>query len=449
MSLSEQLRQYMEQQGWLSAGGRYLLAVSGGMDSTVLTNLLAHLGLDIGIAHCNFKLRGEDADEDERFVQGLAESFGCPFHHTSFDTTAYAKSQGLSIQMAARELRYRWLEETRETVGYTYIATAHHLNDSIETLLYNLVKGCGIRGLHGIPPQQGRIIRPLLFAEQEAIVHFAEAQSISYREDSSNAEVKYRRNFLRHKVLPLLRELNPSLEQTMADNISRFRETEYLYDQMLRDIAQAAILEQSPRFRLRISALLDHQAALPTLLYELLQPFGFNTAQAQEIALQLSAPNTGRQWESATHRLLIDREEIVVEETADQALDETYVIQAGDNTLSLPDGQLSLSYHEGQATFSNDPNQAILADEALRFPLKLRHWQPGDRFQPLGMDGQHQKLKDFFNNNKVSRFDKTRVWVLEDDSGRIAWLVGYRISHAFRLLPDSKACWVLKFGPYS
>ncbi|NBC07305.1 MAG: tRNA lysidine(34) synthetase TilS [Bacteroidetes bacterium] len=448
MSLSEPMRAYMQQAGWLSPDTRYLLAVSGGLDSCAMAALFAELGLEVGLAHCNFQLRGEAADKDAQFVRDLANALGAPFYLATFDTAAYAKQQGLSVQMAARELRYDWLEGTRRDKGYTYIATAHHLDDSIETLLYNMTQGCGIRGLHGIPSAQGPVIRPLLFAERREIAAYAKQQGLAYREDHTNAETKYRRNFLRHKVIPLLRELNPNFEQTMAANIHRFRETEYLYQQMVRQVAQEAILEQMPRFRLSIPALLKHRPALGSLLYELLQPYGFNTAQVQDIAWALSAPANGQQFFSTDYQLLIDRENIIVEERAESE-EAVYTITPDSTSIRLPEGRLGLHRAEGQPDrFSADPNQAILSAEALEFPLTLRRWQAGDRFQPFGMGGQHQKLQDFFNNNKVSRFDKAKAWVLEDQSGRIAWLVGYRIGHEFRLTPDSKAHWVLKYEPH-
>lgn len=435
----------MRQEGWLAPDTRYLLAVSGGLDSCTMAALFVELGLDIGLAHCNYQLRGQASEEDALFVQQLAERLGCPCYQTAFDTEAYAEKQGISLQMAARELRYQWLEETRATNGYNYLATAHHLNDATETLLYNLVQGCGIRGLHGIPLQQGRVIRPLLFAERQAIAAYAKAHRLDYREDHTNAETKYRRNFLRHRVVPLLRELNPSLEQTMADNLARFRETEYLYGQMVRRIAQEAIIAQAPRFRLRIPVLQAQAPAITSLLYELLQPYGFNTTQAQDIAQALQEPSSGRRFFSPTYQLLIDREEIIVEQD-EPPIDTSYTVEPDTPHLALPDGRLTLSREEGRPErFSDDPNQAILDAEALQFPLTLRRWQPGDRFQPFGMDGRHQKLKDFFNNNKVSRFDKAKAWVLEDRTGRIAWLVGYRIGHAFRLMPDSSAYWVLNY----
>lgn len=447
MSLSEQMRAYMQQAGWLSPDTRYLLAVSGGLDSCTLAALFAELGIKSGVAHCNFRLRGTASEQDAQFVRQLAASLQVPYYQTDFDTEAYAKERGLSIQMAARELRYDWLEKTRQAEGYTYIATAHHLGDSIETLLYNMVQGCGIRGLHGIPLEQGPVIRPLLFAERREIAAYAKEQGVAYREDHTNAETKYRRNFLRHEIIPLLRELNPNFEPTMAANIHRFRETEYLYQQMVRQVAQEAIVEHKPRFRLSIPALLQHQSALGSLLYEFLHPYGFNTAQVQDIAQALSAPASGQQFFSPDYQLLIDREVIVVEERA-AVEEEDITITPATAFIALPDGTLSLRLVEGQpGRFSADPNQAILSAEALEFPLALRRWQAGDRFQPFGMGGQHQKLKDFFNNNKVSRFDKAKAWVLEDGSGRIAWLVGYRIGHEFRLTPDSKAHWVLKYEP--
>jgi len=452
MKLWQEMRAYMTAMGWMGgAPDEYLLAVSGGLDSCVMTALFAEAGLRFSIAHCNFQLRGAQSEEDEQFVRELAADCGCHFYTRRFDTLQQAERSGVSVQMAARRLRYDWLEEIRVQTGARYIAAAHHLNDSAETLLLHLAKGCGLRGLHGIPPQSGAVIRPLLFASRSRLRQYQQQQELDYREDASNQEVKYQRNFLRHRVWPALQSLNPNLEATMAANLQRFQETEYLFDEMLRRISEEALQERGGQLRLSIPVLMDHRPALATLLYEFLgQRCGLSSAQAGHMAQALQGEQVGQWFYTPTHRILLDRAAIIAEPYPTAAHPRSYEIAEGAIGLKLPEGRLELHYLDAsEVVFSQDPKRAVLCAGKLQFPLRLRRWQPGDRFQPLGMGGQHQKLQDFFSNQKFSRLDKERAWVLEDRSGRIAWLVGHRISHEFRWTGDCRAAWVLKYHPQS
>jgi tRNA(Ile)-lysidine synthase len=436
---------YVQAKQLLEAGSRTLLAISGGLDSVVMAQLFKQAGLLFGIAHCNFKLRADDADEDERFVARLAANLGVPFYSAAFDTAQTAREAGISIQMAARQLRYEWLESIRSANGYSHIATAHHLNDSIETLLYNLAKGCGIRGLHGIPPRNGHVIRPLLFATRDEIEQFALEQELAHREDSSNAETKYSRNKIRHQVIPGLKAINPSLESTMAANIERLRAAEYLYDYALSALRSEVLIEESNRIMLIIKDIKRHDLSLIAILYELLSPYGFNASQAGQMAQSLD--HAGASFYAPDYRLLVDRDYLILEKrTAEQGRGDAFLITAEARAVILTEGRLSLSRQPGQpAAWPTDPYEAALDAGALVFPLFLRRWQPGDSFQPLGMGGKHQKVQDFFTNNKVSLFDKERAWILEDAQGRICWLLGYRIDERFCIKADTKAHWVLKY----
>ncbi|MCB0558743.1 MAG: tRNA lysidine(34) synthetase TilS [Lewinellaceae bacterium] len=435
---------FLEKEQLLDTDSRVLLAVSGGVDSVAMGHLFQKAGLSFGVGHCNFQLRGQASDEDERFVLGLAEAWGVPAFSRRFDTETYARETGQSVQLAARMLRYAWLEEVRQENSFTHIATAHHLNDSIETLFFNLTKGCGIRGLHGIPLKNGLIIRPLLFASREQLEQYAGEQNIAYREDVTNRETKYQRNKIRQRVIPVLKEINPSFEPTMAENIDRFRQLEHLLDWAMRHIAQEAILSYGDPFRLSIEELETFDSVLPTVLFEFLHPYGFNSSQVQQLSQSLN--NTGAIFLSPGYRLLVEREEIVVEKTTEKKEIASFHLTPETRDMAVPGGRLNLSYQEGPpTTFPKDSWQTFLDADSLEFPLTLRHWRAGDVFQPLGMEGKHQKLQDFFNNQKVSRFNKEKVWILEDATGRICWVVGHRVDERCKLSPSTRNYWALKF----
>lgn len=421
----------------------YLLAVSGGRDSSVMAHLFAEAGLPFGIAHCNFQLRGEDSEGDARFVAQLAETYGVPFHLAVFDTRAEAAKRSASIQLAARELRYDWLESLRAEQGYGYIATAHHLNDSVETLLHHLARGCGIRGLQGIPLRTGQVVRPLLFAEAEEIAAVQAAEKLPFREDASNAEVDYTRNYIRHRIMPHLLALNPSLLPSMAGNFRRFQEAGYLYEQMAAQVLRQAVIATAPVFQLDSVLLLQYRPALSSLLYEALKGHGLNSSQAVELASAVEEGQSGRLFLTPTHRILTAPgrvEALPLDAGPPPAL--PLSIEQGTAQVVVGDRQISLAYHLGPPpSLAVPPDTALLDATALVFPLRLRLWQAGDAFQPLGMGGQRQKLQDFFSNNKLSGFDKQQQWLLEDAKGRIAWVVGRRISHEHRIRPGTSAYW--------
>ncbi len=435
---------FIRKEQLLQPGSRVLLAVSGGVDSVVMAHLFLQAGWRFGIAHCNFKLRGRESDEDERFVQALANAWKVPFFSVSFDTIQAARQPGVSVQMAARELRYQWLEDIRREKGYDYTATAHHLNDSIETAFYNLVKGCGIRGLHGIPLRSGQVVRPLLFACRADIEAYAAAHYLGFRQDASNAEDKYHRNKIRLRALPALRGINPALEETMAANLERFKEAEYLYEQALKMLRRGLVKEARGRLLISVGGLKQHEPAIATILYEWLSPLGFNAAQARQMAQSLE--NTGATFYAPPYRLLVDREYLAIEKMPEEEGTVEYRLEEKNQDMELPGGRFSMRRHSGRVVlFSTDASEAALDAGALEFPLRLRRWREGDVFQPLGMGGRHQKVQDFFTNNKVSRFDKEQAWILEDGQGRICWLVGYRIDDRFAIKPGTAAYWVLKY----
>ncbi len=437
-------QQYIQQEQLFQAQQPILLSVSGGMDSVVLCHLFQKAELNFGIAHCNFQLRSKDSDQDAIFVKKLATVWDVPFFSTTFATRKIASQRKISIQMAARDLRYEWLERIRSQEKYDYIATAHHLNDSIETVLFNFTKGCGIRGLHGILPKVNRIIRPLLFAAKAEIEAYAKAENITFRHDASNDSDKYERNKLRHHLIPVLQQLNTNFEQTAAQTIDHLRQAEYLYDFALSTLRKKYLKQTGGKIIIELTALQAHPAAR-TILYEWLRPFGFHQNQITQL-LESVKRQAGGLFFSDTHELLVDRNQLIVQPVTQEARIEHF-LPTPTSRLSLKNGILYLKGEVDLPTaFVEDENVVYLDFGKLVFPLKLRRWQPGDVFQPLGMQGKHQKLQDFFTNQKLSRFDKEKVWLLES-AGEICWIVGHRLDERFKVTDQTQSCLHIQWQP--
>lgn len=430
---------------WFNPEHRILLAVSGGIDSVVMSHLFARAGYRFGIGHCNFQLRGKDSDEDQQFVAALARQLSVPFYSTSFDTTELASRHQQSIQMEARALRYDWLEKVRNQEEYDWIATAHQLEDSIETLLYNFAKGCGIHGLQGIPERNGQIIRPLLFATKAEIIAFQTGNNIAYREDHSNASDKYARNKIRHHIIPVLQSLNPQFIPTAGDNIQRLQDAAALMNETVEQLKQQFVQEKKGQISIQRKGL-HELPALKTLLYEWLKPYGFNSSQVAQL-LTSNHDQPGRLFYSPSHQLLVDRTHFLVQaHNPVQDEMESHLFEWDMVDLLVTNGRFLLEKKSANpGHFPNDPNCVFLQLEKEAFPLKLRHWRAGDTFQPLGMGGRHQKLQDFFSNQKVTRFDKSRIWIVETKQGEICWIVGYRIDERFKLQSDGNPFIALTF----
>lgn len=422
---------HIETKQLIPPGSKTLLATSGGVDSVVLCHLFHLAGLPFAIAHCNFGLRGQESDLDEAFTRELSVGLQVEFYSIRFDTQGFAEQKKLSIQVAARDLRYGWLEDTRRLANCHQIATAHHLDDSIETLFYNFAKGCGLRGLHGIPERNGHLVRPLLFTTKAAIVHLANAQHIPYREDASNASDKYSRNLIRHHVTPVLQQINPQFQLTAGENLRRLQEAESLFDFALAQIKEQVFEQMQDGFRIDHQKLRSYPAPA-TVLFELLKPYGFNNDQALQI-LQSIERQPGSWFEGSNGRLLVDRSFLIFS-SGGNTEGVISINEMPQSPIQLPDGRaLQLrALAVVIESFEPDPNTAFMDADSLSFPLTLRHWQPGDWFCPFGMGGKRQKLQDFFSNNKLSRIQKEQVWLLESD-GNIAWVVGWRLDERFRV----------------
>ena len=415
---------------------RILLAISSGVDSVVLAHLLSQNGITFGLAHCNFQLRGQESDQDEDFVKGLAQKLSVPFFSIRFDTNNIATKRKESIQVVARDLRYEWLENIRTAEDFQYIATAHHLNDSIETILYNFAKGSGIRGLSGIPVKNGSIIRPLLFSNKKNILAFAKTENISYREDASNASDKYTRNSIRHHIIPELEKINPSLNTTMQHSIQYLKDTESLFNWAIEKIKNEAMQVQAGQHRIDLNKLIEFPAK-DTILYELLQPFGFNSDQVRQLQ-QEQLTNSGRQFFSSDYRLLVDRGQLLIQAIEAHASQGDFLIEKGQTELVIGKQKIKIEEKEEVPThFSKDNNLTYLDLDQLVFPLRLRRWKAGDIFQPLGMKGRRQKVQDYLTNQKLSILEKEQLWMLESDN-KICWIVGHRLDERFKITKQTK-----------
>lgn len=418
-----------------------LVAVSGGVDSVVLSVLLAQLPYKVALAHVNFQLRGADSDADADFVAALARKLKLPFFVTRFETLDYANRKGQSVQEAARDLRYEWLEHIRSQNGYSYIATAHHQNDSIETAIFHFARGTGIHGLTGIPLKNGLIIRPLIRRFRSEILAYAEKEQLKWREDASNAGTKYQRNFIRHQVVPTLEALHGGFEKGAATTLAHLRAAAQWYDWAILHWKEKVMEAEGELRRIDLEHL-SQAPDPPTLLWEMLRLWGFSSGQVSDMLHPHT--HTGAAFSSATHRVVKDRMQLLLyPETSKEGLNLS--INIADREVLLPSGKLLLSpSHAPPATFSVDLNMAWLSLTTEDFPLTLRYWQPGDQFQPFGMKGKRQKLQDFLTNRKLSLPEKEKVMVLLTVKNNICWVPGHRIDHRFRIRPACKEAWRLE-----
>ena len=408
-----------------------LLAVSGGIDSVVMTHLFHNLGFPAGIAHCNFGLRGEESDGDEAFVRELAVRYNFPFFVTRPDVKSFAGSASVSTQMAARELRYEWFEKIRQESGYQWVATAHHANDSLETLLLNLARGTGLAGLTGIAPVNGNLIRPLLFSNRAEVSRYATENDIHWREDRTNATDDYYRNKIRHHVIPVLSELNPSLEATFNASSERLRAASALLEAHLQNWKTQAVRNEAGTIRIRIADVLG-ETEPAYRLWAVLQDFGFQYSQIRGIIATLGGIS-GKQFFSPTHDLLVDRDYLVLKASSETSDDAELIIERPDVTMDWRGAKLTLRILPVRSQFNFDRTTIAVDPGLLTFPLTLRKWRQGDIFQPFGMGGKHKKVSDLLIDNKIDRFEKDRTAVLLNGNGEIIWVVGIRADERFKI----------------
>ena len=409
---------------------KLLIAISGGIDSVVLTHLCHKLGLNISLAHCNFNLRGKESDADEGFVLELAENLDLEVFVQRFDTELYAKDNKRSIQMAARELRYSWFSELVEQLKFDFILTAHHADDNLETFLINFTRGTGLEGLTGIPEVNDKFIRPLLPFSSESILNYAQAHQIKWRDDSSNKSVKYLRNKLRHEVVPILKEINPGLLQSFQTTLNNLNESSEIVEESIDVFLKKAIESIGDKeVRFKISEFKKLNNPKP-YLFESLKEFGFN--EWNDVVGLLDA-ETGKQVFSPTHRLIKNREYLLLSEIN---LEESKSISISDNVSQVETPFGILFFDEADAIFGERTNIIFADKDALNFPLTIRQYKAGDVFHPLGMTGK-KKVSKYFKDEKLSLLDKENTWLLcsGDD---IVWIINRRADNRFRVTENTK-----------
>lgn len=435
------VRTYIEKQQLLSGDGPVLVGLSGGADSVALLALLVQLDYPCVALHCNFHLRGDESVRDEQFAREMARILDVPFYKIDFDTTAYGAEHHLSIEMAARELRYNWFEEMRLRLGAQAIAVAHHRDDSVETVLMNLVRGTGIRGLGGIRPKNGYVVRPLLAVSRSEILDWLAEQQLSYVTDSTNLSDAYTRNFIRLRVLPLLEELNPSVKAAIARTADHLAETEAIYLHVVEKARRELVKED---LRIPIARLMEYPSPA-TILYELLKPYGFIRQVADDVFRSLTG-ESGKMFYSTDYRLLKDREYLLLSPVKKEE-EQEYTFTADDIVEEVWRGPVELSFFKSVITtdfcFRKDKHIAYFDYDKLSFPLTLRKWKEGDWFIPFGMKGR-KKLSDYFSDHKFSRMDKEQTWLLCSGEN-ILWIVGERSDNRFCIDKTTKSVLVVNF----
>ncbi len=414
-----------------------LLAVSGGIDSVVMTELFNLAGIKFAIAHCNFGLRGEESDGDELFVKELAQKKKVGIFIKRFETENYSAEQKISIQMAARKLRVDWFEDLIKESGFSYYATAHQLDDQIETFFINLFRGTGISGLHGILPKQGNLIHPLLFVYRKEIEEFVKLNNLEYREDSSNIKTDYTRNKIRHNLIPVIKDINPEYAEILSKNISRLRQAEEIYKHQVQNISDKILIKDKEAIKISVAELLKLHP-LETYLFELISPFYFNYSDVKDIINSLDS-TSGKQFFSSTHRIIKDREYLIIEESSkkDNTIQPEYYISTNDSFINFP-VKLRISRFIKPVNFvpSKETSIAFLDEDKLKFPLKIRKWKTGDYFYPLGMN-KKKLLSDFFIDNKFTIPEKEKTWIITSNN-QIVWIVGFRIDNRFRVTESTE-----------
>ncbi|MFH0761880.1 MAG: tRNA lysidine(34) synthetase TilS [Bacteroidota bacterium] len=411
---------------------RIIAGTSGGADSIAMLDLFVRIGQPVIVAHCNFSLRGDESDQDEIFVKNFASERNIPFKSILFQTIDYATNKHISIEMAARELRYEWFEKIREETGSTLIAIAHHADDSIETMLINLTRGTGLRGLAGIRPINGKIIRPMLFTGRTEISGYLESRQLTFREDSSNQDTSITRNRIRHHLLPEIEKINPGFRNMLLAEQAFYAEAQSLIERYMKSVRKDLIRQERELVKIKKKPITQSRQK-ELLLFEILRDYGFRGNQLDCI-LEALESDPGKTFTSHSHRLLIDREYLIIAPLSCLQQTDYYLDPSEPDSFHRAGFEMQilseLPFHPPV-----DPRVAWLDLDLLDFPLVSRYWKRGDRFYPLGMN-QEKKISDFFVDNKIDRFEKSKVRIITS-KGEIVWVAGHRIDHRFRITPKT------------
>jgi tRNA(Ile)-lysidine synthase len=432
--MQQKVQTYIQDHQLLTQKGRIIVGVSGGTDSVVMLHVLMSLGYDCVIAHCNFHLRMAESDRDELFVRDLAKELKVPYYSVDFETTKYAEEHKISIEMAARDLRYAWFYELLYNHDAQAIAVAHHADDSIETMLMNLVRGTGLKGLTGIQPRNHKVVRPLLCCNRLELETYLVRFDLDHIEDSTNASVDYQRNKFRNEVLPLLAEINPSVRQTLYDSLERFEGIWAIYQQSIDAMKQLIVRNGPGLVKMDIDAI-KIQEHIPTLMYELLHPYGFGPAVIEQVTGQLDG-ESGKVFFSETYRLIKDRKYLLISKIDDNPAQD-FMITEDETVIEFP---FLLKINKQPVTpdfeVSKEITRIHVDASRLTYPLVLRRWKEGDAFFPFGMK-QRKKVSDFFIDNKLSLFEKEHSWILVSNN-EIVWIVGQRLDNRFCVTNETK-----------
>lgn len=437
----EDFERYIIKESLFGKEDRILIAVSGGLDSSVMAELFFRSHYSFAIIHCNFQLRAEESDRDELFVRAIASRYEVPIFVRRFDTLPLARKLKYSVQMAARKLRYDWFEDVMDKEGYDRLATAHHLDDQIETFLMNLSRGTGIAGLHGIQPLQGRIVRPLLFATRSELEQFALKEGVRFVEDSSNASLKYARNRIRHKIIPEFEKLNPSFRKEMGSTISKVRQAEMIYNAIILKEKKRLLIPDEKGFRIPIGEL---KKLVPgrTWLFELLSDFEFTSSVAEDIYSSLDE-QAGKSFFSPTHRAIKDRQYLLIEPVATAKQSEYFTVYP--DLVGQPPIELSFTLSDRKnAVITSDVDHALVDYDKLVLPLTIRKWRKGDYFYPLGMKNR-KKISDLFTDLKFSIPQKEETWLLCSGEN-IVWVIGVRLDDRFRIVNETERMLDIRYG---
>lgn len=409
---------------------KLLIAISGGLDSVALTHLCHKLNLNMALAHCNFNLRNHESDGDEDFVLQLAEGLELEVFIERFDTKKYAQHHKVSIQMAARQLRYNWFDQLANQFEFDYILTAHHANDNLETFLINLSRSTGLEGLKGIPEVNYNVVRPLLPFSREAIITYAKENKLKWREDSSNASTKYMRNKLRHDVIPILKEMNPQFLQNFQATLNNLNDTADIVEESVDAVLKRAIIaidSNHMAFKVKEFKKLNNPKAY---LFEVFKDYGFT--EWNDVVNLLDA-QSGKIIKSATHRLIKDRDRLLLSEIQNKEF-KNITISHNDTQIETPIG--TLFFDKADAILLKDTNTIYVDKSLLKYPLTIRQWQEGDYFYPLGMTGK-KKLSKYFKDQKLSLLDKENVWLLYSGN-HMVWVINRRADSRFKITQHTK-----------
>lgn len=432
-NISEKFIQFFKERNLLQ--GKFLAALSGGVDSVVLCELCRQSGIRFSIAHCNFQLRGEESKRDEKFVRSLSEKYAVEVFVKSFDTKTYAAEKKMSIQEAARELRYAWFVQLKKEKACSFTLLAHHADDNIETLLMNFFRGTGLHGLTAMPeenPDEKFILRPLLEVRRKEIIEFAEQNNLQWVEDSSNLSSKYTRNFFRNELLPAIKKVYPQVEENLLNNIERFKKTNALYQISVEELKKKIGEQYASEFRLPVLKLMKYQHT--SLIFEIIKDYGFGEKQVEEV-IKLAHADSGKFIENDRYQIIKHRNWFIVAPKASIA--DTIAVEEGMEKIYFSGGKLELkTISKEKFHLQKKERIAQLDTKHIEYPLLLRKWKQGDYFYPLGMR-KKKKLARFFIDQKLPKNQKENIWVLESNK-KIIWIVGMRIDDRFKVKESTK-----------